>query len=119
MISGGFNGAVIKMFLGALMIVIGLFLIVGTAALGVAAGMTMISFGLAMFLQGAATYFDSLTDREAAYFHCMYPNLILSLITIAFASFFEPLAAPIYWFELEWFGNLQTVYSIASCIELL
>jgi hypothetical protein len=113
MISGRFNGAVIMVFVGALMIIAGL--------ATVPVGIILISYGIGTFLTGLFMYIGELTEQELDDFICALKVTGAAEITaIAFyllSKFPLPMQILILLKAVEYGDNIKSALDIYSCFK--
>ena len=115
MISGGFNGAVIKIFFGAFLMFAGLLMTL--SAVLAPMGLLLFMGGLMMMIDGLIEYFSSLTEQEENFFKSVLPTYVQCLLSVLIGWWAEPLVQPVILFGFNYFGGLSTVNDVVQCIE--
>jgi hypothetical protein len=118
MISGGFNGAVIAIFFGALLMIVGLFVLVATGPFA-PMGILLIMAGIAAFSDGLTKYLGDLSEKEVKYFNCLLPVYISILLGIIIYELSGPYVIPILIKLFEVIHGVEVTGKVSECIGKL
>ncbi len=118
MISGGFSGAVIAIFFGALLMIVGLFVVVATGPFA-PMGILLIMAGIAAYVDGLKTYLSELSAKEKEYFACLLPVYISVLLSIIVSELSGPFANPILIKLFDTVHGIEAIEKVNECIDKL